>query len=168
MGRRCDQCQHGFWNFTEDNPDGCQPCSCHPMGTYENQGSPDRFYSTLIFFFIRTTCFLVSGCNVYSGECVCKRYVTGRDCDSCLPEHWGLSENNRDGCKPCDCDPGGSYDNNCDIHSGQCKCRPHVNGRTCSQPVQGFFAGAMDFQVYEAEYSSISDRGQLTIREPYR
>lgn len=143
-GRRCDQCQHGYWNFTEENPDGCQVCSCNLMGTYENQG-----------------------CNVYSGECVCKRYVTGRDCDQCLPEHWGLSEA-RDGCKACECDPGGSYDNNCDLLTGQCKCRPHVTGRTCSQPEQGYFAGLLDYKVYEAEYGGISDRAQLQIREPYR
>ena len=60
----------------------------------------------------------MQGCNVFSGECVCKRYVTGRDCDQCLPEHWGLSDT-RDGCKPCDCDPGGSYDNMCDVATGQ-------------------------------------------------
>ena len=60
----------------------------------------------------------MQGCNVFSGECVCKRYVTGRDCDQCLPEHWGLSDT-RDGCKPCDCDPGGSYDNMCDVITGQ-------------------------------------------------
>lgn len=143
-GRRCDQCKHGYWNFTEENPDGCQQCSCDLLGTYENQG-----------------------CNVYSGECVCKRYVTGRDCDQCLPEHWGLSEA-RDGCKPCDCDPGGSYDNNCDLLTGQCKCRPHVTGRTCSQPEQGYFAGLLDYRIYEAEYGGISDRAQLQIREPYR
>ena len=55
-----------------------------------------------------------------SGECTCKRYVTGRDCNQCLPEYWGLSED-RDGCKPCECDVGGAYDNNCDVFTGQCK-----------------------------------------------
>lgn len=24
------------------------------------------------------------GCNVYTGECVCKRNVVGRDCNQCL------------------------------------------------------------------------------------
>ena len=145
------QCKHGYWNFTSSNEDGCQECTCNLLGTYQNQG-----------------------CNVDTGECMCKRYVTGRDCDQvrflrrlllfglgrriwlfvvvvvvvvddlietvphlparfqCLPEHWGLSEA-RDGCKPCDCDPGGSYDNNCDVNTGECKCRPHVTGRTCNQ-----------------------------------
>lgn len=125
-------------------------------------------FKSYLFFKHLNNAFLSLGCNVYSGECVCKRYVTGRDCDTCLPEHWGLSENNRDGCKPCDCDVGGSYDNSCDIHSGQCKCRPHATGRTCSHPEQGYFAGSLDFRVYEAEYGGISDRGQLMIREPYR
>ena len=23
-GRRCDQCEEGYWNLQEDNPDGCE------------------------------------------------------------------------------------------------------------------------------------------------
>lgn len=142
-GRRCDECKHGYWNFTEENPHGCQECECNLLGTYENQG-----------------------CNIYSGECVCKRYVTGRDCDQCNPEYWGLSEA-RDGCKACDCDPGGSYDNKCDQVTGECKCRPHVTGRTCNQPEQGFFAGLLDYKIYEAEHAKMSEKGQLLPRQPY-
>lgn len=55
-----------------------------------------------------------------TGECTCKRYVTGRDCNQCLPEYYGLSDE-RDGCKPCDCDLGGAYDNFCDVITGQCR-----------------------------------------------
>ena len=72
-------------------------CTCNTLGTIDNQG-----------------------CNVYTGECTCKRYVIGRDCNQCLPEHWGLSDDH-DGCKACDCDPGGSFDNNCDVIFGQCR-----------------------------------------------
>ena len=59
------------------------------------------------------------------GECKCKRNVIGRDCDQCRPEHFGLS-NDVNGCKPCDCDVGGSFDNNCDVMTGQCACRPNI------------------------------------------
>ncbi|KMQ87955.1 laminin subunit beta-1 [Lasius niger] len=83
-GRRCDRCKNGFWNFEPDSLEGCQACTCNTLGTVDNQG-----------------------CNVVTGECTCKRYVTARDCNQCLPEYWGLSED-RDGCKPCDCDSGSS------------------------------------------------------------
>ncbi|XP_011162425.1 laminin subunit beta-1 isoform X1 [Solenopsis invicta] len=143
-GRRCDRCKNGFWNFDPDNPEGCQACTCNTLGTIDNQG-----------------------CNVVTGECTCKRYVTARDCNQCLPEYWGLSED-RDGCKPCDCDPGGSYENSCDVITGQCRCRPHVSGRTCNQPEQSYYTGSLDFLIYEGELSRATDNCQVVIREPYR
>ena len=27
-GLRCDGCKAGYWNFTVENPDGCQQCTC--------------------------------------------------------------------------------------------------------------------------------------------
>lgn len=72
-------------------------CECNILGTINNQG-----------------------CNQLKGECTCKRYVVGRDCNQCLKEYYGLSEL-QDGCKPCDCDPGGAFDNNCDVVDGQCR-----------------------------------------------
>ncbi|KAJ8913194.1 hypothetical protein NQ315_009031 [Exocentrus adspersus] len=141
-GRRCDICKNGYWNFTEANPDGCQECTCHTFGTIDNQG-----------------------CNVYTGQCFCKRYVEGGDCNQCLLGYWGLSDK-RDGCQPCDCDPGGAYGNSCDVITGQCKCREHMSGRTCDTPLQQYFTANLDFLVYEAEASKSS--GQVVIREPFR
>lgn len=152
-GRRCDSCKNGFWNFEENNPDGCQACTCNPLGTVDNQG-----------------------CDVYTGECTCKRNVIGRDCNQCLPSHWGLTENS-DGCQRCDCDIGGSLDNNCDVITGQCRCRPNTQGRRCEQPIQHYFVGSLDNLVYEAEDSdcnsgpdmnSINNNCQVTVREPFR
>ncbi|GAB1863172.1 Laminin subunit beta-1 [Camponotus japonicus] len=143
-GRRCDRCKNGFWNFNPDSLEGCQACTCNTLGTVDNQG-----------------------CNVITGECTCKRYVTARDCNQCLPEYWGLSED-RDGCKPCDCDPGGSYENSCDVITGQCRCRPHVSGRTCNQPEQSYYTGSLDFLIYEGELSRATNNCQVVIREPYR
>lgn len=143
-GRRCDRCKNGFWNFDENNPEGCQSCTCNTLGTIDNQG-----------------------CNAVTGECTCKRYVVGRDCNQCLPEYWGLSDS-QDGCKPCDCDAGGSIDNNCDVITGQCRCRPHLSGRTCSSPEQSYFAGLLDLLLYEAELSNCTNNCQIEIREPHR
>ena len=49
--------------------------------------------------------------------------------------YYNLSAQHVDGCLPCDCDVGGSRDSACDVTSGQCRCRDHVTGRTCRQPV---------------------------------
>ncbi|KAL1456234.1 hypothetical protein WDU94_000979 [Cyamophila willieti] len=143
-GRRCDACKDGFWNFNETDPNGCEPCTCNIQGTIGNQG-----------------------CNVITGDCTCKRNVEGRDCNQCLPHFWGLSESEEFGCKPCDCDLGGSYDNYCDVISGQCKCKPHTSGRTCSVPEQSYFASSLDHLVYEAENSKCANNDCVVeIRQP--
>nr|XP_018916395.1 PREDICTED: laminin subunit beta-1 [Bemisia tabaci] len=143
-GRRCDTCKNGFWNFTASNPDGCQACTCNTLGTIGNQG-----------------------CDKLTGDCTCKRFVLGRDCNQCMLGFWGLGET-PEGCKPCDCDIGGAYDNACDVITGQCQCRPHLTGRRCDTPEQGFFAGNLDFMVYEAENANCTHNCGVVIREPYR
>ena len=98
----------GYWNFTVENPDGCQQCTCNRLGTVDNGG----------------------GCNEQTGECQCKANVARvRDCDQCKPEHYGLSESDPEGCRPCDCDLGGAYNNQCDVETGQCLCRPNIKVR---------------------------------------
>ncbi|XP_063890049.1 laminin subunit beta-1-like isoform X2 [Scylla paramamosain] len=149
-GLKCDRCKAGYWNFSSENPEGCQEmtedylsqprsewprksCTCNTLGTINNEG-----------------------CNVISGECACKRFVIGRDCNQCLPQHYGLSEH-PDGCQPCNCDPGGALDNNCDVLNGQCKCRPHVSGRRCDMPEEGYYVAALDYLTYEAELARGSE-----------
>ena len=77
-----------------------------------------------------------------------------RDCDQCEPEHYGLSESDPYGCKPCECDIGGAIDNHCDVITGQCRCRPHVEGRQCDQMQEEYFTGALDFILFEAELAN--------------
>lgn len=139
-GLKCDRCKAGYWNFSSENPEGCQACTCNLLGTINNEG-----------------------CDVVSGECSCKRFVTGRDCNQCLPQHYGLSEH-PDGCQPCNCDPGGSRDNNCDVLTGQCKCRPHVSGRQCDAPEEGYYVAALDYLTYEAELARGSENCQVVMR----
>lgn len=131
-GRRCDTCREGFWNLDPNNSDGCQSCTCNLYGTVNN-----------------------SGCNMHTGECTCKRLVTGKDCNQCMPETYGLSES-RDGCALCNCNPGGSLDNHCDVITGQCSCRPHMTGRTCSIPKQNHFIPTLH-SIHDVELPGITE-----------
>ena len=75
------------------------------------------------------------GCNPVCG---CKRNVIGQNCDQCAPQHFGLSESDPAGCQPCDCDLGGATDNECDVITGQCKCKPGSDtGRRCDVMIVG-------------------------------
>ncbi|CAG5117765.1 unnamed protein product, partial [Candidula unifasciata] len=47
-------------------------------------------------------------------------------CDSCKPGFYELDTANQQGCKPCDCHPVGSEDDQCDQVTGQCRCRGGV------------------------------------------
>lgn len=46
-------------------------------------------------------------CDSQTGQCPCLPNVIGISCDRCAPMHWNLSS--KTGCKPCECDPLGSY-----------------------------------------------------------
>jgi methyl-accepting chemotaxis protein len=140
-GRRCDTCIDGYWNMRADNPDGCESCNCFPLGTVGSYG-----------------------CNKETGECSCKRYVTGRQCDQCMPGYWGMSDDLQ-GCKPCDCDVGGAYDNNCNQQTGQCRCRPNLTGRCCNEHVPGTFIVPLDWERYEGEFARGIGNTEVVVRE---
>ncbi|NWR83110.1 LAMB2 protein, partial [Furnarius figulus] len=141
-GPRCDRCKPGFFGLSTENPRGCQRCHCDPRGTVADG----------------------SRCDPVSGECFCKRLVTGRNCNQCLPEHWGLSHDLQ-GCRPCDCDVGGARNNLCAMETGQCQCRSHVMGRRCEQVEPGFYRINLDHYTYEAEDARLH-QGSVVEREP--
>uniref|UniRef100_A0A914C176 Laminin subunit beta-1 n=1 Tax=Acrobeloides nanus TaxID=290746 RepID=A0A914C176_9BILA len=132
-GPYCDRCKNGFWDLRAEDPDGCKQCTCNLLGTWNNEG-----------------------CNKYDGTCTCKRLVTGENCDKCLPEHYGLSDD-LEGCKACDCDLGGAFNNNCDIITGQCKCRENFGGRRCDSTDSSYYCANIDHYTYEAEYATLYD-----------
>ncbi|GFX23698.1 laminin subunit beta-1 [Trichonephila clavipes] len=166
FGRNCELCKPFFFQDpTRDirDPNICQACDCDPNGSLD-EGICDPRTDSL------------SG--LIAGRCHCKKHVEGRRCDRCKNGYWNFQADNPDGCegmkffsavkinlkpefyglssdeegcKPCSCDPGGSIDNNCDVITGQCRCRAHVTSRRCDQPESGFFAGSLDYITYEAE-----------------
>ncbi|KAM9095234.1 laminin subunit beta-2-like [Sarcophilus harrisii] len=127
-GPRCDTCRPGYYGLSPALPEGCLSCRCDPRGTVPGD----------------------TPCDSISGDCYCKRFVTGQNCDQCLPEFWGLSSDFT-GCRPCDCDFGGAYSNRCSSGEGLCPCRPHLQGRDCLELQSGYFCAALDQAVAEAE-----------------
>ena len=68
-------------------------------------------------------------CDQNTGQCDCKAYVTGRNCDRCEDGFFDLDSGN--GCQQCNCDLIGSLNSTCDVYTGQCFCRPGVVGLRC-------------------------------------
>ena len=68
-------------------------------------------------------------CDQSSGQCQCKPYITGRNCDRCMDGFYDLDSGN--GCQACNCDAVGSLNRTCNVRTGQCFCRPGVVGLRC-------------------------------------
>ncbi|KAI5940642.1 Usherin [Manis javanica] len=165
-GRQCNQCQNGFYNLQELDPDGCSPCNCNTSGTVNGDITchPDSGqckckanviglrcnHCSFGFKFLRS--FNVNGCepclcnlhgsvnklcNPLSGQCECKKEAKGLHCDTCREHFYGLDIT---GCKACDCSTAGSLSGTvCDAWTGQCVCKPRVGGRQCNECLEGYF-----------------------------
>ncbi|XP_036386198.1 laminin subunit beta-3 [Megalops cyprinoides] len=112
-GPRCDRCAPNFYRnprSTIDRPDACLRCQCNVVGA---EGGAE--------------------CDPDTGACRCKANVEGPHCDRCKSGYYGLSAANPLGCTKCSCNSEGSLSNSCDPVTGQCPCRPNVQGLSCDR-----------------------------------
>ncbi|XP_061943056.1 laminin subunit alpha lam-3 isoform X4 [Apis cerana] len=109
-GPRCDICADSFYGHADF---GCKPCPC-PQA--------DKRFSS--------TCTILANTEPI---CVCKPGYTGRKCERCSPGYYGFPHLPAGKCTPCECNPAGSLNDECDTETGQCRCRAGSTGRDCSE-----------------------------------
>ncbi len=123
-GSQCEICLPFFYNpqgLPLDSSNPCLPCGCEPSGTSDDG-----------------VCEL-SGIN--AGQCSCKTFAMGRQCDTCQNGYYNLSSTNPDGCTACECNTPGTVDGSisCNSATGQCMCKNNVVGRNCSSCALGHY-----------------------------
>ena len=87
---------------------------------YKRNVLPSSFQNTLIL-------------TLLGGACECKGNTEGRTCDQCKVNSYNFGGSDSFGCLSCDCSVEGTVngDLSCDVVSGQCTCKPRVEGRLC-------------------------------------
>ncbi|XP_060769555.1 laminin subunit alpha-3-like isoform X2 [Neoarius graeffei] len=128
-GPECERCKPLYWNLDPENPAGCVECMCDVKGTQSGVGE----------------------CHEESGECSCKPNICSHACDACDDGYFLLQEKNYFGCQGCQCELGGAVGRSCDALTGQCQCRKHMRGRTCSEPEPNFYIPDLHHLKFEAE-----------------
>ncbi|KAG8228153.1 hypothetical protein J437_LFUL002807 [Ladona fulva] len=129
QGRICNECKPLFWNLQPVNPTGCEDCDCYLPGVMGGIGECDR----------------------KTGQCICKTSVTSRRCETCKDGTFNLRDENLFGCSDCGCDAGGSINTVCEKSTGQCPCKPRIEGLTCTEPLKAHYFPTLYQNQFEAE-----------------
>ncbi|MEJ1286795.1 hypothetical protein NN561_017805 [Cricetulus griseus] len=104
-------CAEGYFGQPSIPGGSCQPCRCNDNLDFSIPGS----------------------CDSLSGSClICKPGTTGRYCELCADGYFGDAVDAKN-CQPCHCNTNGSFSELCDTRTGQCECRPNVQGRRCDE-----------------------------------
>ncbi|KAG9332520.1 hypothetical protein JZ751_014618 [Albula glossodonta] len=115
-GPHCERCAPGFYGNPMVIGSTCQPCQCH-----------DNTDPNMLF----------SDCHPLTGQCQgCMHNTAGFHCEICAPGYYGDAVNAKN-CTKCNCSPCGT--DTCDPHTGQCRCKPGVNGPHCDVCEDGAF-----------------------------
>uniref|UniRef100_A0A8B9FEP2 Laminin subunit alpha 3 n=1 Tax=Amazona collaria TaxID=241587 RepID=A0A8B9FEP2_9PSIT len=152
IGRRCSQCQTGYYGFPFcklcncgqrlcDDVTGkcicpprtvkpkCEVCkknyfSYHPLVGCESCNCSERGIINAAS----------PECGKNNGQCTCKPGIRGRQCDQCAPGTYGFPN-----CMPCNCTRDGTEPDVCDPQTGICLCKENVEGAECDTCRPGSF-----------------------------
>uniref|UniRef100_A0A8C6XWT5 Laminin subunit alpha 3 n=2 Tax=Elapinae TaxID=42168 RepID=A0A8C6XWT5_NAJNA len=128
-GPTCSICKPLYWNLASANPYGCIDCQCDVAGVLSG----------------------IRECQQLAGECYCKPNVCGGPCDTCEAGYHGLETKNYFGCQGCKCDVGGSVSHVCNDLTGDCQCRSHIIGKTCTEPEKNYYLPDLHHMKFEIE-----------------
>lgn len=95
-----DFCKEAVFSLTADYNTGALPCNCDYYGSNSFE------------------------CEQFGGQCDCKPFIIGRQCEACKTGYYGFPD-----CKPCDC-PSTAL---CQKDTGECICPDRVTGEKCDQ-----------------------------------
>ncbi|XP_060046469.1 laminin subunit alpha-2 [Erinaceus europaeus] len=110
-GPRCERCAEGYFGQPSVPGGSCQPCQCNDNLDFSIPGS----------------------CDSLSGSClICKPGTTGRYCELCADGYFGDAVDAKN-CQPCPCNVNGSFSEVCHTRTGQCDCKPNVQGWRCDE-----------------------------------
>ncbi|ELW69407.1 Laminin subunit alpha-2 [Tupaia chinensis] len=140
-GPYCNECLPGFYGDpTKGTAEDCQPCAC-PLNIPSNRCAEGYFGQPSVPGGSCQPCqcndnldFSIPGsCDSLSGSClICKPGTTGRYCELCADGYFGDAVDAKN-CQPCHCNVNGSFSEVCHTQTGQCDCRPNVQGRRCDE-----------------------------------
>ncbi|PIK40931.1 putative laminin subunit alpha [Apostichopus japonicus] len=150
VGRQCDGCAIGYYNFP-----ACRPCRCptgvcnevtgdcecpqNVVGNQCDQCAVATYGYDPLAGCVDCDCddrgnLGSEECDPVSGQCRCKPNVGGRRCDQCLPGYYQYPL-----CLKCDCESAGTLSQICDQVTAQCLCKDNVIGEQCDQCPVGTF-----------------------------
>lgn len=110
-GPRCERCAEGYFGQPSVPGGSCQPCQCNDNLDFSIPGS----------------------CDSLSGSClICKPGTTGQYCELCADGYFGDAVDAKN-CQPCHCNVNGSVSEVCHKKTGQCECKPNVQGWRCDE-----------------------------------